>query len=367
MTEYDPFNERYHVLLNNGHVYHLASRHLRLTQAPAKAVQLPPMQKHPLPATVTPKYKPPPVCFDRPKPAGDQPKLGPHPPAPHPVRSTFEEPPPPPPGPVPSEPSVKQGPPPKTPSPRIPRGEPQVPVQRPIRKGLGFKKASVPRPSPARRTTLHYSLDAGPCPPWPHRETSRSRPVDASSARPRSRGTSTSKTASPPAIVKPCACQDYRKTTPAAEPKAAASSGHPQGAADRSGPRRSGPADGQPSTRRWVPNKGSSRPPRRRSRNPRLERRLPPQTRRQARRRRLPHPQQRRSTNLPTRAEHKPPSRETLRDFRGESVVIACTPIGSTLIPSGKLPPEDRHPSTPTKPSGAYWTCGTGTDTWERT
>ena len=59
VTEYGPFNERYHVLLKNCHVYHFASRHLQLTQAPAKAVQLPPMQKHPLPATVTPKYKPP--------------------------------------------------------------------------------------------------------------------------------------------------------------------------------------------------------------------------------------------------------------------------------------------------------------------
>ena len=58
VTEYGPFSERYHVQLNNGHVYHLASRHLHLTQAPAKAVQLPPMQTHPLPATVTPKYKP---------------------------------------------------------------------------------------------------------------------------------------------------------------------------------------------------------------------------------------------------------------------------------------------------------------------
>ena len=66
VLEYDPFGERYHVQLNNGHVYHLVSRRLHLTQAPAKAAQLPPMQQHPLPATMTHKYKPPPVCFARP-------------------------------------------------------------------------------------------------------------------------------------------------------------------------------------------------------------------------------------------------------------------------------------------------------------
>ena len=305
------------------------------------------------------------MCFDRPKPAADQPELGPHPPAPHPVRSTFEEPPPPPPGLVPTEPSVKQGPPPKIPSPRIPRNEPQVPVQRPIQKGLGFQKASVPRPLPARRTTLLYSLD--PAHPGPIAKPAAVDPWMLPTPARDPAGLAPAKPLPPPAIVKHCAYQDFRKTTPTAEPKAAASSGHPKGAADRSGPRRSGPADRQPSTRRWVPSKGPLAPPRRRSRNPRLERRLPPQTRRQARRRRLPHPQQRRSTNLPTRAEHKPPSRETLRDFRGESVVIACTPIGSTPTPSGKRPPDDRHPSTPTRPSGAYWTCGTGTDTLERT
>ena len=94
-------------------------------------------------------------------------------------------------------------------------------------------------------------------------------------------------------------------------------------------------------------------PPRRRSRNPRLERRLPPLTLRQVRHRQLPRPQQRQGPNLPTRAEHKPQSRETRRDFRGELAGSACTPIGSTLTPSGKRPPDDRPPSTPIGPSGA--------------
>ena len=47
VTEYGSSIERYRVLLNNGHVYYLASHLLQLTRAPAEAVQLPPMQKHP--------------------------------------------------------------------------------------------------------------------------------------------------------------------------------------------------------------------------------------------------------------------------------------------------------------------------------
>ena len=259
VTEYGPFSEQYNVQLNNGHKYHLAPRHLRLTQALAKAVQLPPMQKHPLPATVTPKYRPPPVCFDRPKPAADQPELGPHPPAPRPATSKFEEPPPPPPGPVPTEPSVKQGPPPKTPPPRIPRSEPPAQVQRPIQKSLGKQKASAPRPPPARRTTLHYSLD--PAHPGPIAKPAAVDPWMLPAAARDSEGLAPAKPALPPAIVKPCAYQDYRKTTPTAEPKAATPPGHPKGAADRSGPRRAGPADTQPPTRRWVPSKESPRLP----------------------------------------------------------------------------------------------------------
>ena len=74
-------------------------------------------------------------------------------------------------------------------------------------------------------------------------------------------GLAPAKPASPPAIVKPCAYQGYRKMAPTGEPKAATPSGHPKGAADRSGPWRAGPADTQRQTRRWVPNKGSARPP----------------------------------------------------------------------------------------------------------
>ena len=335
--------------------------HLHLTQAPAKAVQLPPMQKHPLPATVTPKYKPPPVCFDRPKPAADQPELGPHPPAPHPVRSTLEEPPPPPPGPVPTEPSVKQGPPPKTPPPRIPRREPQC-------RSSGHSEGPGSRRLPRRgrlrlsarrfitRWTQPTLAPSRNRPRWTLGCFLRLLPIQQNRHQP--------KPPPPPAIVKPCAFQDYRKTTPP-EPKRC-TPGTP-GRCDRSGPRRRDRRTVNPRLVDGFRVRGALALPRRRSRSPRLERRLPPQTRRQIRRRRLPRPRQRRNTNLPTRAEHKLPSQGTLRDCRGESGVIAGTPIGSTLIPSGERPPDDRHPSTPTRPSCAYWTCGTGTDTWERT
>ena len=53
----NPSIERYYVLLNNGHTYYFAAYLLQLTQPPAEAVQLPPMQKHPLPARVAPGYR----------------------------------------------------------------------------------------------------------------------------------------------------------------------------------------------------------------------------------------------------------------------------------------------------------------------
>ena len=123
MQHYNSALERYYVLLNPGHAYYFADYILQLTQPPAEAVQLPPMQKHPLPARVTTGYKPPPVRVDRPEPALDQAAPGVPPAVPGPVRSVFGDPPPPPPGPVPTEPSVKQGPPPKTQRPKIPRSE----------------------------------------------------------------------------------------------------------------------------------------------------------------------------------------------------------------------------------------------------
>ena len=367
VTEYDPFNERYHVLLNNGHVYHLAPRHLLLTQAPAKAEQRPPMQKHPLHATVTPSYKPPPVCFDRPKPAGDQPELGPKPPAPHPVRSTLEaggtpSAPAGPPGPVPTEPSVKEGPPPKTPPPKILCGEPQVPVQRPIQKGHGYQKASVPRPPPAKRTTLHYSLD--PAHPGPIAKPAAVDPWMLPAAAPKPAEPAPPKPPPPPTIVKPCAFNDYRKTPPTSASQAAAAPGHPLRALLVA--RARGFRDRRTVNPRLVDGfrvRGVLAPLRHRSRSPRLEKRLPPQTRRPIRRRRLPRPRQRRNMNLPIRAEHKLPSRGTLRNCRGESGVIAGTPVGSTLILRGERPHDDLRPSTPTRPPCAYWTCGTGTDT----
>ena len=87
VIEYDLSIDRYRVLPHNGHVYYLASRLLRLTRAPAEAVQLPPMQQPPLPARVTPTYKPPPVTLAPPEPAADQPEPAPPPPAPYPTRA----------------------------------------------------------------------------------------------------------------------------------------------------------------------------------------------------------------------------------------------------------------------------------------
>ena len=58
---YNVSNQRYNVLLNSGLAYYFASHILQLTPPPAEAVQLPPMQKHPLPARVATAYKPPPV------------------------------------------------------------------------------------------------------------------------------------------------------------------------------------------------------------------------------------------------------------------------------------------------------------------
>ena len=114
VQEYDPFGNRYHVRLNNGHVYHLASRHLAVTQAPVEAVPLPPMERHLLPAVVKADYKPPLLClhFSKPpKPDAKQPELRPPLPAPTPVGNIDDAPPPPPAGPVPAGPSVKQSPP----------------------------------------------------------------------------------------------------------------------------------------------------------------------------------------------------------------------------------------------------------------
>ena len=203
------------------------------------------MQKHPLPATVTPSYKPPPVCFVRPKPAGDQPELGPKPPAPHPVRSALEVPPPPPPGPVPAETSVKQGPPPKIPPPKILRGGLQLPVQRPIQKGQGSQKASVPRPHPAQRTTLHYSLD--PAHPGSIAKPAAVDPWMLPADAPKPAEPATPKPLPPRAIVKHCAFQDYRQTTLALASQAAAAPSLHQANTGRSGPQRSGPTDSQPS------------------------------------------------------------------------------------------------------------------------
>ena len=165
VQEYDPFGNRYHVRLNNGRLYYFASRHLAVTQAPAEAVPLPPIKQHPLPATVTPKYKPPPLCLDLLKPDANQPELKLPPPAPKPVGSIVDAPPPLAPGPVPAGPSMKQGHPPKTRPPKILRVDPHTKrglsprVQRTIQKGSGYQKPSAPVPPPAGRATLHYTCD----------------------------------------------------------------------------------------------------------------------------------------------------------------------------------------------------------------
>ena len=187
VTEYDPFNERCHVLPNNGHVYHLAPRHLQLTQAPAEAVQRPPMQKHPLPATVAPKY---PHRSASTVPNRLRINLSPAHIRPHRTRSEarLKSPLRPRRGPcLRTEPSVKCGPPPKTQRPKILRSEPL---------SHGLQKAPMPLPPPARRTTLHYVLD-GPNQPWPHRKAGRGGPLDASSACSLSSRSGPAKTASP--------------------------------------------------------------------------------------------------------------------------------------------------------------------------
>ena len=236
-----------------------------ITSRPAAYISrsLPPMQPHPLPATVTPKYKPPPVCFDRPRPAADQPELGLHrlhPPAPRPARSTFEDPPPPPPRPVPTEPSVKQGPPPKTPR----RGSREATHTR--RFSGRFRKASGTRRPQRLNRPLHdvrrcttYSLDRAH--PGPIAKPAAVDPWLLPAGARKPEGLAPAKPAPPPAMVKPCAYQDYRKTTLTAGPKAATPPGYPKSAADRPGPRRTGPSTTQPQARRWVPGKGSARPP----------------------------------------------------------------------------------------------------------
>ena len=171
-----PFGERYHVQLNNGHVY-VSSRlapptsHASASESNAAATDAAAPATGDSDAQIQ--------TVDRPRPAADQPEPGPHPPAPRPVRSTFEGPPPAPPGPVPTEPSVKQGPPPKTPPPRIPRSDPHAQVQRPIQKGIGRQKAPATKPPPARRMTLHYIL-VRPGSAWPYRETNSGRSLAAS-------------------------------------------------------------------------------------------------------------------------------------------------------------------------------------------
>ena len=202
VQEYDPSIERYRVLLNNGHAYYFASYISQLTQPPAEAVQLPPMQKHPLPARITPGYKPPPVRADRPEPAPDQAEPGVPPTAPGPVRSVLGDPPPPPPGPVPTEPSVKQGPPPKTQRPKIPRSE---------QPGIGPPKAQPLAAPPVQRVTLHYSVD--PRNPGPIAKLASGSVGIPSSLDPTLSGAEPPVTTLPKADVKPCQYTDYRYQT----------------------------------------------------------------------------------------------------------------------------------------------------------
>ena len=258
VLEYDPFGERYHVQLNNGRVYHLVSRHLQLTQAPAKAVPLPPMQQHPLPATVAPKYNPPPVCFDRLKPDAGQPELGSHPPAPRLVGSTL------------GDPTAtagtnadktvsEAGPAAENRPPWIPRSDPLAQVQQSIQKGTGHQRAPAPKPPPVRRVTLHYSCD--PARPGPIAKPSA---VDPWLLPPNLRKPELPAQAKPgptPAAVQPRPYQDYRKTTPAADPKAAAPPAKPKGAVDLLSPRRTRPSTNQPPAYKPALGKGSARPP----------------------------------------------------------------------------------------------------------
>ena len=88
-------------------------------------------------------------------------------------------------------------------------------VQRAIQKGTGYQRAPAPGPPPGRRVTLRYIYDpaqpgliAKPAAihPWmlPPDLRGPDLPVQA-------------KPAPPPAVDQPCAYQDYRKTTPAAD------------------------------------------------------------------------------------------------------------------------------------------------------
>ena len=61
VESYDQDSGRYRVLLNNGLRYYFHSRHLLVTQPPKVPVPLPPMAKHPLPATRPQTYIPPPL------------------------------------------------------------------------------------------------------------------------------------------------------------------------------------------------------------------------------------------------------------------------------------------------------------------
>ena len=177
------------------------------------------MQKHPLPARVTPGYKPPPVRVDRPEPAADQIEPGLLPPVPYPVRSAFGDPPPHPPGPVPTEPSVKQGPPPKTQRPKILRGEQPT---------LGLPKGSPPLAPPVMRVTPHYSVDprnlgpiAKPASGDPETPSAPDRPPSDPAP---------SEPAQHKVVIKLCFYKDYRTGAPHV-----------------------GKAVNQPTIRRWIP------------------------------------------------------------------------------------------------------------------
>ena len=328
VTEYDASLQRYRVLLNSGHVYYFASHLLELTKAPTEAAQLPPMQKHPLPARVTPGYKPPPVSVSRPEPAADQIEPGPPHPVPYPVRSALGDPPPPPPGPVPTEPSAKQGPPPKTQRPRIPQGEQPI---------LGFPKGSPPLAPPAKQVTLHYSMD--PRNPGPIAKPAAGDPgIPSSSDRPPSDPAPPEPT-QPKVVIKPGFYTDYRKGAPLA-----------------------GKAISQPTIRRWIP-KLSDRPP------------APPVPKTStAEAAPTPGPTAdpaRPDPALPNEAGREPTSAggtqatETGEPKGGSRRVGVNSGIlsGSPLILSGEQTSDSPRFSIPTWPFCESWTSGTRADT----